>query len=273
MEHNELLEQYQNLMIEVMIENLLTATRSQLLSSKAIINEAIHQRWQKNIDARTYKHEFYTHRSRILFLEHELSEIKKDLRTQFFGAKENPLLTSTSIIGQTVGKNFKIPVIKIILMSKSKYHPAEEKGQFVLSRQEPSDVERLKNNLEGLSQLAKKVAEVKATLNDYFNTLRKNNFGFANVCTQITDRGSMMFLLTRENIIEEKIGESLKKISLAEIDGIINDYTSNKIRMGDGYTTTIDELLLNRMLTIKQSHIEKLEADEKNKPKNKAGNR
>ena len=273
MEHNELLEQYQNLMIDVMIENLLTATRSQILSSKAVINEVIHQRWQKNIDSRTYKHEFYTHKSRILFLEHELAEIKKELRTQFFGAKENPLLTSTSVIGQTVGKNFKIPVIKIILMSKSKFHPAEENGKFILSRQNPDDLERLKKNIEGLSQLSKKVAEVKSTLNDYFNTLRKNNFGFESVCTQITDKGTMMFYLTRENIIEEKIGEPLKKISLSEIDGIINDYTSNKIRMKGGYTTTIDDLLLNRMLTIKQSHIEKTEAEEKNKPKNKAGNR
>lgn len=244
---------YQELFIEIILETHLNDLYKAVATSKETIKQIIYERRQGNIDADTYKENYYMNKSVILFFEKQIAERKALLMQKYVFAHSAPktLLKSTHYANETCGEDsFKFPVY-IVLLTNINRTPKEDRAE--------------------MPELETKIKKLKTDLASHILTLKKDNVDFAKYCLELEDFSKRILELCKKHlfIFDDKLSTPI--ITLHEINEIINEHVSLRQRDKYNYNKTLNDLFLERMMKFKEDDdiriAEELEQKSKQRPK------
>lgn len=242
---------YQELCIEIILETHLNDLYKAVVTSKETIKQIIYERRQGNIDADTYKENYYMNKSVILFFEKQIAERKALLMQKYVFAHSAPktLLKSTHHANQTCGEYpFEFPVY-IVLLANINRIPKEDRDE--------------------MPELETKIKKLKTDLASHILTLKKDNVDFAKYCLELEDFSKRILELCKKHlfIFDDKLSTPI--ITLNEINEIINEHVSLRQRDKYNYNKTLNDLFLERMMKFKEDDDIRLAEESEQKSKQK----
>lgn len=242
---------YQELCIEIILETHLNDLYKAVATSKETIKQIIYERRQGNIDADTYKENYYMNKSVILFFEKQIAERKALLMQKYVFAHSAPktLLKSTHHANQTCGEYpFEFPVY-IVLLANINRIPKEDRDE--------------------MPELETNIKQLKTDLSSHILTLKKDNVDFAKYCLELEDFSKRIADLCKKHlfIFDDKLSTPI--ITLNEINEIINEHVSLRQRDKYNYNKTLNDLFLERMMKFKEDDDIRLAEESEQKSKQK----
>lgn len=238
-------ELYTQLCLEILICIEFEAVYKLINVSNETIKEVMYQKRQQKIDAETYRQNYYTHKSVILFFENQISEARKLLREKYISAANAPktFLTSTSLADVKFSK--RIPLYVVLLTNLTQ------------------------NPLPVKDDVKEQLDELKTKFISYIKKLRSTDNDLAKYCLEVLhpQRDTALKLCNEYLYLTEEGESQTFNFSIEEIDLIVDEHTSLKNRLKGLYDKTINDLMLERMLKLKENKLKKEKEEKENKIK------